>query len=252
MGIPLLQYAAHLCAAKDEQPAAAGNQRGIERMAEIFEVRIKSGESLKGWHWPAEEPVTNLTIITGMNEYALRYAPFAEWMNSHHINVWCLDAFGQGLNAPSVKLLERWPEGAFDKTVKALYQMVRLADANGLPTFLMGHSMGSFMVQAFLEKYPRSTDGIILCGSNGGQKSLMKTGYNIAKSIVLDHNWYEANPTLQNLGMGGFAKAVKDRSLITGRMCRPILTIPIADRRIREVSGRNSSKGSPGSGKTGR
>ena len=211
MGIPLLQYAAHLCAAKDDQPAAAGNQRGIERMAEIFEVRIKSGESLKGWHWPAEEPVTNLTIITGMNEYALRYAPFAEWMNSHHINVWCLDAFGQGLNAPSVKLLERWPEGAFDKTVKALYQMVRLADANGLPTFLMGHSMGSFMVQAFLEKYPRSTSGIILCGSNGGQRSLMKTGYNIAKSIVLDHNWYEANPTLQNLGMGGFAKAVKDR-----------------------------------------
>ena len=78
-------------------------------MAEIFEVRIRSGESLKGWFWPAEEAVTNLTIITGMNEYALRYAPFAEWMNGHHINVWCLDAFGQGLNAPSVKLLERCP-----------------------------------------------------------------------------------------------------------------------------------------------
>ena len=51
--------------------------RRYRRMAEIFEVTIKSGESLKGWHWPAKDPVTNLTIITGMNEYAKRYEPFA-------------------------------------------------------------------------------------------------------------------------------------------------------------------------------
>ena len=106
---------------------------------------------------------------------------------------------------------ERWPEGAFDKTVKAIMQMVRLASSNGLPTFLMGHSMGSFMVQSFLEKYPCSTNGIILCGSNGGQAGLMKTGYILARSIVRDHNWYQSNPTLQNMGMGSFSKAVKDR-----------------------------------------
>ena len=181
------------------------------KMSEIFEVRIRSGESLKGWFWPAENAVTNLTIITGMKEYARRYEPFAQWMNGHHINVWCLDAFGQGLNAPSADFLERWPQGAFDKTVKALMQMVKLASSNGLPTFLMGHSMGSFIVQAFLEKYPMSTSGIILCGSNGGQRRLMKTGYNLAKGLVQDRNWYQSNPTLQNLGMGSFAKAVKDR-----------------------------------------
>ena len=50
-------------------------------MSEIFEVTIKSGETLKGWHWPAKDSVTNLAIITGMNEYAKRYEPFAEWMN---------------------------------------------------------------------------------------------------------------------------------------------------------------------------
>ncbi len=180
-------------------------------MAEIFEVTIKSGESLKGWHWPAKDPVTNLTIITGMNEYAKRYEPFAEWMNEQHVNIWCLDAFGQGLNAPSEDMQERWPEGAFDKTVKAIFQMVKLASGNGLPTFLMGHSMGSFMVQSYLEKYPCSTSGTILCGSNGGQAGLMKTGYTLARSIVRDNNWYQSNPTLQNMGMGSFSKAVKDR-----------------------------------------
>lgn len=180
-------------------------------MAEIFEVKVRGGETLKGWHWPADEAKSNLTIITGMNEYAYRYAPFAEWMNENHVNVWCLDAFGQGLNAPSEDMQERWPEDGFGKTVTGIRRMVTLAGGNGLPTFLMGHSMGSFMVQSFIEKYHNCTSGIILCGSNGGQAGLMKTGYRLARNIVHDHNWYHPNPTLQNMGIGGFAKAVKDR-----------------------------------------
>ncbi len=180
-------------------------------MAEKFEVRIASGEVLKGWHWPAQDARVNLTIITGMNEYALRYAPFAEWMNGKGVNVWCLDAFGQGRNAHSVDMQERWPEGAFKKNVEAIYRMTQLAAQNGLPTFLMGHSMGSFMVQSFLETYPEATSGIILCGTNGGQEKLMKAGYTLARNIVHDRNWYKENRTLQSMGMGNFAKAVKDR-----------------------------------------
>ena len=157
-------------------------------MAEQFEVRIKSGEILKGWHWPAVKAEMNLTIMTGMNEYALRYAPFAEWLNGQGVNVWCLDAFGQGLNAPSYDLQERWPMKAFRKNVQAIYRMTRLARRNGLRTFLLGHSMGSFMVQSFMERFPLATDGIILCGSNGGQALLMKTGYQLARTIVHDHN----------------------------------------------------------------
>lgn len=180
-------------------------------MAEKFEVRIASGEVLKGWHWPAQDARVNLTIITGMNEYALRYAPFAEWMNDKGVNVWCLDAFGQGRNAYSADMQERWPEGAFKKNVEAIYRMTQLAAKTGLPTFLMGHSMGSFMVQSFLETYPEATNGIILCGTNGGQEKLMKAGYMLARNIVHDRNWYKENRTLQSMGMGSFAKAVKDR-----------------------------------------
>lgn len=180
-------------------------------MAEKFEVRIKSGEVLKGWHWPVKEAKVNLTIITGMNEHAYRYLPFAEWLNGHGVNVWCLDAFGQGLNAPSADLQERWPKKAFRKNVHAIRKMTKLASGNGLPTYLMGHSMGSFMVQAYMETFPRTTDGIILCGSNGGQALLMKAGYLLARGLVHDRNWYKDNPTLQGMGMGGFAKAVKDR-----------------------------------------
>ena len=180
-------------------------------MAVQFEVRIKSGETLKGWHWPADRARMNLTIMTGMNEYALRYAPFAEWLNGNGVNVWCLDAFGQGLNAPSYDMQERWPMNAFKMNVEAICMMTKLARRNGLKTFLLGHSMGSFMVQSFMERFPLTTDGIILCGSNGGQALLMKAGYRLARNIVHDHNWYKENPTLQSMGMGSFARAVKNR-----------------------------------------
>ena len=180
-------------------------------MAVQFEVRVKSGEILKGWHWPCENARINLTIMTGMNEYALRYAPFAAWLNERGVNVWCLDAFGQGLNAPSADMQERWPMKAFRKNVEAIYRMTVLARGNGLRTFLLGHSMGSFMVQSFMERFPLATDGIILCGSNGGQALLMKAGHILARNIVHDRNWYKENPTLQDMGMGSFSKSVKDR-----------------------------------------
>ena len=186
-------------------------QSGEMDMAKEFEVTIDTGEILKGWHWPCDDAVVNLTIITGMNEYAMRYDGFARWMNDHSVNVWCLDAFGQGRNAESEHLLERWPERGFEKNVDAIYKMIRLASENGLPTYHMGHSMGSFMTQSLLERYPDCAKGIILCGSNGGQSGLMNTGFQLSRILVRDSNWYKENRALQSLGMGGFAKAVRNR-----------------------------------------
>lgn len=180
-------------------------------MAKKFQVKIKNGDILKGWSWPAENATANLTIMTGMNEYALRYDRVAKWFNEHGVNVWCLDAYGQGRNAASEELQERWPLGAYRNNVEALRVMVKKAAENGLPTFLMGHSMGSFMVQSFMERYHDCTSGIILCGSNGGQAALMRFGYRLARALVHDWNWFETNSTLQDMGVGGFAKAIKDR-----------------------------------------
>ena len=135
-------------------------------MAEKFQVEIRNGDVLKGWSWPAENATANLTIMTGMNEYALRYDGVAKWFNEHGVNVWCLDAYGQGRNAASAELQERWPLGAYRNNVEALRVMVKKASGNGLPTFLMGHSMGSFMVQSFMERFHNCTGRI--CESDQG------------------------------------------------------------------------------------
>ena len=179
-------------------------------MAEVFEIQLPSGETLKGYHWPAKDAKANLTMITGMQEYAFRYDGMAQYLNAKGVNVWILDAFGQGLNAPTVDDLEKWPIDAFAKTVDAIHLMNQMAKANGLPTTQAGHSMGSFMTQSRLERYPHSADKTILIGSNGGQAALMKVAYRLARMMVNKKNWDEPNPTLTNLGVGAYGKGIKD------------------------------------------
>ena len=155
-------------------------------MPEIFEVTISTGRVLDGLHWPAENAKANLCVQTGMAEYAKRYDHFAAWLAERGVNVWVLDTFGQGENAESPDVLEIWPVNAFTLNVDAIHQMDEMAKKNGLPTVQMGHSMGSFMVQSLIERYPLGTDKVIIMGSNGGQAGLMKLGYFLAKLMVND------------------------------------------------------------------
>lgn len=178
---------------------------------EQFQVAISSGEILKGCFWPKENAKGNLTIQTGMNEHASRYDEFARYFNEQGFNVYCLDSFGQGENAESVEDLEKWPEHGFFKNVEGIAKMIEKAKENGLPTTHMGHSMGSFMTQYLIEKYPLITDKIIICGSNGGQGLLMSAAKLLAKITVGKKKWDKPAKFMNNLGLGPYTKAIKDR-----------------------------------------
>ena len=153
-------------------------------MSNIFEVKLSDGTIMKGNAFPVENGKANLVWITGMQEYSKRYAGLAKWMNDHGINVWVLDHLGQGENAASVEDQQKWPEGAFAKIVEGLHLTILLAKENGLPTTQAGHSMGSFMTQARLERYPLDCEKTLIVGSNGGQAGLMSMGSLLAGILV--------------------------------------------------------------------
>lgn len=181
-------------------------------MEKNFVIKLETGETLNGVSYLVEDATRNLTIITGMQEYARRYKNFASKMNKEKINVFVLDAFGQGDNVSEVEELQIWPEDAFKKNVDGIAKMIELAKENKLPTYHMGHSMGSFMTQSLLERYPLIANGVILCGSNGGQGSLMSAGYLLSKKSGRNPRKRDLpNPFLTNLSLGGYSKAVKNR-----------------------------------------
>ena len=177
---------------------------------DVFEIALPSGEILKGNKWLVKDGKANFVMITGMQEYAARYDRLAKYMNEQGINVWILDHFGQGLNAPKEEDLQKWPVDAFDKTVDAINLMILEAKKNGLPTVQGGHSMGSFMTQARLQKYPRSAEKTMIIGSNGGQGFLMSVAYLLSKMFVHKSNWDKPNKFFSDLGLGPYSKAVKN------------------------------------------
>ena len=180
-------------------------------MNQVFEVELHDGFKMKGNAFLVDKGVANFVFITGMQEYSMRYKRLAEYLNENKVNVYILDHIGQGENVSSVEDQQKVTPGAFDRTVEGLYLTILKAKENGLPTTQAGHSMGSFMTQARLERYPGAADKTLIVGSNGGQAFLMKLGYFLASIIVNKKNWDKPNKFLSNLGLGGYTKAIKDR-----------------------------------------
>ncbi len=179
---------------------------------EKFVVSLPSGRFLYGRSFLSDQPIRNLVIMEGMNEHSLRYKDLALYFNSLGISVYVLDSFGQGLNAPKPEDQEKWHKGAFDENVKAAHlEIEELKKTSLLPTSLMGHSMGSFMAQRFIELYPESVDSVILCGTNGPAKGKMVTAFLLASVITNKKNWDKPSPFLNNMGLGAYSKAIKGR-----------------------------------------
>ncbi|NLB49018.1 MAG: alpha/beta hydrolase, partial [Erysipelotrichia bacterium] len=177
---------------------------------DTFSVTLPTGEVLKGCQFLVENGKANLVFITGMQEYASRYTPLAKYLNKQKINVWILDHFGQGLNAPTINDLQKWPKNGFDKTVDALHLTILEAKKNNLPTVQGGHSMGSFITQARMQKYPLATHKTLLVGSNGGQKFLMSLAALLSKLLVHKGNWDKPNSFLSNLAFGPYTAKIKN------------------------------------------
>ena len=177
---------------------------------EVFEIALPTGEVVKGAKWLIKDGKANYVFITGMQEYATRYERLAKYLNEQGINVWILDHFGQGLNAPTEDDLQKWPKDAFDKIVDALYLTIQEAKKNGLPTVQGGHSMGSFTTQARLQKYPLAADRTLIIGSNGGQGGLMSIAYLLTKMLIHKSNWDKPSKFFSNLGLGPYNKQIKN------------------------------------------
>lgn len=113
-----------------------------------------------------EEPCGVVQIAHGMNEYAARYDKFARRLNELGYAVVADDHRGHGdTDAETLG----YAEGEmFSDTVKdmagiAKHYREKFPDVKYI---LFGFSYGSFLTQAFIEKYARFLDGAVIAGSS--------------------------------------------------------------------------------------
>ncbi|MFA5283701.1 MAG: alpha/beta hydrolase [Bacilli bacterium] len=182
---------------------------------EKLTLKLKNGEELFGYSWKIDKPIANVVILTGMEEHSLRYDHFANFLNENGYSAYCVDHYGQGENADEPKQLGVWPSDAFAKSVENTNELVGKLHYDNFPVYLFGHSMGSFVVQSYIQKYSKNVDKVILSGTNGPNKLMIGLGYFLSRLIVNNNNREQPSKFLRSLMLEPYTKAIKDHKTKT-------------------------------------
>lgn len=147
------------------------------------EFTFPSADGRTGIHaveWtPDMAPRAVLVLSHGVSEHILRYEPLAAYLTERGFAVAGHDHLGHGLSvAAGAPRLYFGPRGSWDWAVQDLYARRELAGQRfpGLPVFLLGHSMGSFLARTYLIRYPGTVAGAILMGTGQMPPALVAAG----------------------------------------------------------------------------
>lgn len=124
---------------------------------------------------PDTEPTGVVQIAHGMCDYFVRYSEMAEYLVNKGFVVCGNDHLGHGGSVNSDEELGWFAkEKGWEYAVKDMYTLTKIMKAKyvGLPYFLIGHSMGSFLSRAYTTKYGKYLDGVIFMGTSGGVEIL--------------------------------------------------------------------------------
>ena len=178
----------------------------------LITIKTVNNDVLSGFAWEVKEPKGCLFIATGMEEYAERYDSFANFFCDNGYNVYSIDYYGQGENVKSEDELGIVPRSAFSKSVRVLDDLVKKYSIKGKPVIVFGHSMGSFIVQDYIQRYAKHATKAIICGSDGdNSKVAYKFGYQLARMICKFRGETRKAKFLKSLAIGSYAKAIKHR-----------------------------------------
>jgi len=180
-------------------------------MAEVKISMVKNdGSTFYGRSWPVDKPTANIVILTGMEEHTGRYNDFAQFLNNQGYSVFSLDYYGQGMNVEvGEQKLGCVPESAFRKFIYTIDELVQKLRASSVPIYLIGHSMGSFMLQDYAQRFGKHVDKIVLTGTNGPMFTA-KLGYLIARMTVTKKSYDKKSKLLAALAIGSYQKSVKN------------------------------------------
>ena len=166
------------------------------------------------YEWePAGEARAVLVLAHGMVEYLLRYKELAEYMASSGIVFAGLDHLGHGKSAAAPEdfgyFCEQDPATVLVRDLHRLKKTVQ-AEHPGLPVFIMGHSMGSFIVRCYIERYGTGVQGAIIQGGNASPLWQGIGGRILTGSIALFHGWRYRSKVCTDFTLGPFHKAFPD------------------------------------------
>ena len=156
---------------------------------------------------PTEAAVRGVVQLAhGMCEHIKRYDEMGALLAKNGYVFCGNDHLGHGETAASPEELGFFAkEDGVDTVVSDLFKLSRIMHGRFLdkPLFLMGHSMGSFLVRIYAKTYSRYLSGLLILGT-GGPNPLLPIGRGLAKTIIAFRGQKHRSQLLRRLAHAGY------------------------------------------------
>lgn len=158
---------------------------------------------------PEQEVKAVLQICHGMVEYIDRYHEFATYLADRGIYVTGHDHLGHGQSVCSAGEYGYFPQPDGNKLVVGdihkLRQITREKYPN-VPYFMLGHSMGSFLLRQYLTMHSNELAGAVIMGTGHQPLMILKAGQLVCKITAAFKGWKFRSQFVNSLSFGSFNK----------------------------------------------
>lgn len=168
----------------------------------------KTQVSYKCWREDEKAPKAVFQLVHGMAEYILRYDGFARYLAAEGFAVYGHDHLGHGDTAACKEDLGYFaPKDGYRLLAEDAHTLTGIIrkENPGVPVFLLGHSMGSFVVRLYAAQYGGDIDGLVIMGTSGSNPA---AGAGIALINILSRFQGERHRSglINNIAFGSYSK----------------------------------------------
>ena len=172
---------------------------------------------------PEGRPKAVVQLVHGVSEHMGRYEAFARWLASKGFAVCGSDHLGHGKTAAGDNSFGQFPKHdgwtLVTADVRALRDQMG-ADYPDVPYFLLGHSMGSFLVRTYLCRYPGTVSGAILSGTGQEPALMVYSGKVLCDVTCALRGYTHFSPLVYSLSLGAYNKAFQPSRTVNDWLCR--------------------------------
>ena len=156
--------------------------------------------------YPENKEITRiLQIIHGMEEYIEKYIPFMEYLTSYGFIVVGHDQLGHGSSFSNSE-----DQGYFGEPepnlnlIEDIHKLKKITQEKykDLPYFILGHSMGSFLLRQYITIYNDNLAGVLLLGTGFVPPCVTSLGLKLISIWACFKGWKHKSNFIRNL-IGG-------------------------------------------------
>lgn len=156
---------------------------------------------------PAGEPRAVLQIVHGMCEHIARYDEFARYLAQRGVLVVGHTHLGHGLTARDEEELGWFGEPDGNEALIAdIHRLRENTQTPGVPYYILGHSMGSFLTRQYLGIHGEGLAGAIIMGTADIPVPVLKMGQTVCRVIAAFKGWRHRSALVSAMVTDGYKR----------------------------------------------